>query len=119
MSPRLIVVKKGLELSHSALLQLDNTFNSFNFAFSITTIITHFFDLVSFSKYTQIEGRTGRTPLWGVLFRHAKNIRICSSWEFGFRLREVDLFTTFRFQKQAGIQGSVLTYITIADAIVK
>ena len=25
---------------------------------------------------------------------------------------------TFRFQKQAGIQGSVLTYITIADAMV-
>ena len=25
---------------------------------------------------------------------------------------------TFRFQKQAGIQGSVLTYVTIADAMV-
>ena len=29
-------------------------------------------------------------------------------------LRGLDLFTTFRFQKQAGIHGSVLTYITIA-----
>ena len=46
------------------------------------------------------------------------NIRIYSSGEFGFRLRGVDLFTTFRFQKQAGIQGSILTYITIADAMV-
>ena len=45
-------------------------------------------------------------------------IRICSSGVLGFRLRGLDLFTTFRFQKQAGIQGSVLTYITIADAMV-
>ena len=37
--------------------------------------------------------------------------------EFGFRLRGVDPFTTFRFQKQAVDQGRVLTYITIADAM--
>ena len=55
MSPGLIVVKKGLELSNSAL----NTFNSFNFAFSIATIITHFFDLETFLKYTRIESRSG------------------------------------------------------------
>ena len=47
MSPGLIVVKKTLELLHSALL-LDNTFNSFNFAFSIVTIITHIIDLGTF-----------------------------------------------------------------------
>ena len=61
----------------------------------------------------------GSTPLWGVLFRHAKNIRICSSGELGFRLRGVDLFTTTHFQKQAGIQERVLTYINIANAMVK
>ena len=53
--------------------------------------------------YTQIEGRTGSTPLLGVWLRHAKNIRIRSTGEYGFRLRGVDLFTTFHFQKQAGI----------------
>ena len=40
--------KKSLKLSHSALLKLDNTFNSFNFAFSVATIIAHFFDLGTF-----------------------------------------------------------------------
>ena len=58
--------KNGLELSHSALLELDNTFNCFNFAFSISTIITHFFDLGTFLKSTQIEGRAGSTLLWGM-----------------------------------------------------
>ena len=43
--------KKSLELSLSALLLLDNTFYSFNFAFSMATIITHFFDLGTFLKY--------------------------------------------------------------------
>ena len=38
----LIVVKK---LRTIALLLLDNTFNSVNFAFYIATLITHFFDL--------------------------------------------------------------------------
>ena len=66
MSPGSVVVKKSLELSYSALLLLDNTFNNLNFAFSIATIITHFFDLGTFLKYTRIEGRTGITPLWGV-----------------------------------------------------
>ena len=64
MSTGLIVVKKSLELSLSALLQLDNTFYSYNFAFSMATIITHFFDLGTFLKYTRIEGRTGSTHLW-------------------------------------------------------
>ena len=39
-------------------------------------------------------------------------------WGIGFRLRGVDLFRTFHFHKQAGIQGNVLTYITITDAMV-
>ena len=59
---------KSLELSHSALWSIDNTFNGFNFAFSIATIITHCFDLGTFLKYTRIGGRTGSTPLWGVFF---------------------------------------------------
>ena len=54
----------------------------------------------------------------GSLITSRQDIRICSSGEFGLRLRGVDLFPTFRFQKQAGIQGSVLTYITIAKAMV-
>ena len=48
----------------------------------------------------------------------APRISIFSSGEFGFRLRGLDLFTTFHFQKQPCIQGSVLAYITIADAMV-
>ena len=53
------------KFSHSyARFFLCLSFDSLNFAFSIATIITHFFDLGTFLKYTQIEGRTGNTPLW-------------------------------------------------------
>ena len=68
MSPGFIVVRKKLRTIASCIivLQLDNTFNSFNFAFSLGTIITYIFDLGTFLKYAQIEGRTVNSRMWGV-----------------------------------------------------
>ena len=51
MSPELDVGKKTLELLQSALLLLDNNFNSFNFAFSKATIFSVFIMYFKISSF--------------------------------------------------------------------
>ena len=55
-------------------------------------------------------GEICRVPLYTVF------ALLESYWKF--RFRGVDLYTPFHFQKQAGIHARVLTYITIANAMV-